>query len=345
MNGHSLKIIDFETHFYSPQLLSSICSRTEHPYYHVDPSTRNHRMMYAPGVAADHSEEFINKLLDIGQSRIKRMDQAGVDVHVLSLSEPSVAWMSDIKVATTLARQSNDVLAAATKQYPTRFKGFAALAPQDPKQAIKELERCVNELGFVGWLTHSNYGKDKYLDDKQYWPILEAAEALNVPIYLHPLIPAMEPFYKYGFSLAGPPLGFQFETAMCLLRMILGGVFDEFPKLRMMMGHLGETLPFLMERLDFTFNKPWFNKNDRPQLKRKPSEVLRQNVYVTVSGRYNEPALRCTLDNMGSDHVLFASDFPYETMEEGVDFIKHAKISDADRNKIFYENSKIFNIF
>ncbi|NNM60530.1 MAG: amidohydrolase, partial [Legionellales bacterium] len=337
-------IVDFETHFYSPTLLKYVCSRTEHPYYVIDPATKDHHMKYAPNVNATHSEAFIDKLLDIGEKRIQLMDQCGVDVQVLSLSEPSVAWMSDVALATSIAHDANEVLAHAIKQYPARFNGFATLAPQDAKQAVKELQYCINELGFFGWLTHSNYGKNKYLDDKEYWPILEAAEAMNVPIYLHPFIPAMDPFYKYGFTLAGPPLGFQFETAMCLFRMILGGVFDEFPRLRIMMGHLGETMPFLMERLDFTFVKPWFNKKDRPQLKRIPSQVLRENIYVTVSGRYYEPALRYTLEAMGSDHVLFASDYPYETLEEGVEFITNANISSDDRNKIFNGNAKTFGI-
>lgn len=337
-------IVDFETHFYSPTLLQYICSRTEHPYYIVDKATQNHRMMYAPGVAANHDAAFIDKLLDIGEKRIKLMDQCGVDIQVLSLSEPSVAWMSDVAQATSIAHDANEVLADAIKQYPTRFKGFAALAPQNPQHAVKELQYCIDNLGFFGWLTHSNYGEGKYLDDKQYWPILEAAQALNAPIYLHPLIPAMEPFYKYGFALAGPSLGFQFETALCLFRMILGGVFDEFPRLRIMLGHLGETMPFLMERLDFTFVKPWFNKTDRPQLKRLPSEVLRENIYITVSGRYYEPALRYILESMGSDHVLFASDYPYETLDEGVNFIKNAKISEQDRNKVFNGNAKTFGI-
>ncbi len=336
-------IIDFETHFYSPELLKYISSRSDYPYYKVDQNTQDHHMMYAPNVTANHSADFISKLLDIGEPRIKIMNQCGVDIQVLSLSEPSVSWMSDISKAQYLAHDANDLLADAMKKYPNRFKGFAALAPQEPKAAIKELERCVNQLGFVGWLTHSNYGKDKYLDDKLYWPILEAAESLNVPIYLHPLIPAMEPFYQYGFSLAGPSLGFQFETAMCLLRMILAGVFDRFPRLRIIMGHLGETMPFLMERLDFTFDKPWFNKQDRPQLNRKPSEVLRENVYVTVSGRYYEPALRYTLEAMSSQHVLFASDHPYEDLQDSVNFIKNANISEIDKQNIFYKNAQLLN--
>ncbi len=344
MTAKKPTIIDFETHFYSPELLQVICNRTEYPYYVVDKTAQNHRMFYAPGVAANHSADFIELLLDIGANRIQLMDACGIDIQVLSLSEPSVEWMTDSAKATDLARNANDGLAAAMHQYPTRFKGFAALAPQDPQQAVKELQRCVNQLGFVGWLTHSNFGKDNYLDNKQYWPILEAAEALNVPIYLHPLIPAMEPFYKYGFSLAGPALGFQFETAMCLLRMILAGVFDEFPRLRIMLGHLGETLPFLMERLDFTFDKAWFSKEDRPQLLRKPSEVLCQNVYVTVSGRFCEATLRYTLEVMGPDHVLFATDHPYEMMHESVDFIKNANIPESHRLQIFNGNAKLFNV-
>lgn len=339
--GKSLTV-DFETHFYTPQVLDYICHRKDYPFYTVDPTNKNHRMSYAPGVSVNHGIQLIDKLLDLSETRIELMTQCGIDIQVLSLSEPSVEWLIDVDLAKQLAHEANDILAHATEKHPNHFRGFAALAPQDPTQAAKELERCVTKLNFIGWLTHSNFGQNNYLDDKKYWPILEAAEALNVPIYLHPLIPAMEPFYKYGFSLAGAPLGFQFETAMCLMRMILGGVFDEFPNLRIMLGHLGETLPFLMERLDFTFDKPWFSKEDRPQLKRKPSEVLRQNVYITVSGRFYEPALHYTIEAMGCSHVLFASDHPYETMQESVNFIKNAKLSDTEKSLIFSENAKIF---
>ena len=131
-----------------------------------------------------------------------------------------------------------------TKKYPARFMGFASISPYDPIQTVNELERAINKLGFVGWLAHSNFGENQYLDDRKYWPLLEAAESLKIPVNIHQTTPLMSEFGKYGFALGGPPLGFQFDVAMCLLRMIYAGVFDQFPKLTIILGHMGETIPF-----------------------------------------------------------------------------------------------------
>ncbi|MCI5052599.1 MAG: amidohydrolase family protein [Simkaniaceae bacterium] len=332
------KIIDFETHFYTKSLVDFLSSESGYPHYEkID--QHNKRMVYSPTVAVTHSQKFQNTLLEAAKDRINDMDKAGVDVQILSLSEPSVEWIQDADIAKDLTTDANDVLHQMIKNNPDRFDGFAAIAPQGVKSGIKELERCMTKLGFVGWLTHSNFGAERYLDNECYWPLLEAAEALEAPIYIHPMIPAIKSFGKYGFALAGPSLGFQYETALCFMRMILGGVFDRFPKLQIIMGHLGETMPYLMERLDFTFVKAWFNANDRPELKRLPSEVLKENVYVTTSGRFYDPAIHLTIDSMGSDRILFGSDYPYESMEESVEYIKNSKLPDENKEKIFYKNA------
>ncbi|MCH9614673.1 MAG: 2-keto-4-carboxy-3-hexenedioate hydratase [Chlamydiia bacterium] len=338
------KIIDIETHFYTPEFVHFLENKHDYPRYVRDNPEQRH-MLYTPEIRVTHGNALVDNLLDINEKRLKTMDEAGIDLQILSLSEPNVPWVRDADLAVHCAHESNNALFEATKKHPDRFQGFACLAPQAVNTAVRELERCVHKLGFVGWLTHSNYGLNRYLDDQTYWPILEAAEALNVPIYIHPIIPAIEQFYKYGFALAGPSLGFQFETALCLMRMILGGVFDRFPKLRIILGHLGETMPYLMERLDAAFVQEWFSEEDRPKLKRIPSQDLKENVYVTISGRYYEPALKYTLEAMGIDRILFASDYPYESMQNGVDFIKNCALTDDQRTKIYSGNAeKLFNL-
>ena len=332
-----MKKIDFEAHFYSREFFEYLQQREGYPHYVLDREGMNPRIWYAPDVSVRHGELLVNRLLDLDSARIEMLDAAGIDLQILSLSEPGVE-LFDAAAGTALARSTNDVLAEAISNYPDRFKGFAALAPQDPHAAVRELERAVKELGFVGWLTHSNFG-DTYLDHRKYWPILEGAEALDVPIYIHPSFPAIAQLHDYGFALAGAPFGFQFETAMCLMRMILNGVFDRFPKLKVILGHFGETLPFLIERIDFPFVRPWFDPEDRPDIQRKPSDVLRQNMFVTTSGRFFEPALRCTIDALGIDRVLFASDYPYESMSDSVDFIESTALSAEDRRKVYQENA------
>ena len=336
-------IIDWETHFYSPGLFEYLQHRTNDPYYHYDSNRKCYRMEYCPGVVVSHGEHIINQLLDLEQQRLALMDQEGIDVQVLSLSEPGVEWMyTDGLAADELAKDANDLLYEAIQRHPSRYMGFAALAPQAADKAIVELERCVTKLGFIGWLTHANYGPDLFLDEARFFPVLEACEQLNVPIYIHPTIPAVEALHKYGFSLAGSPMGFQFGVALCFMRMVLAGIFDRLPKLKIILGHMGETLPFLMERLDFTYDKAWFSADDRPSLQRKPSDVLTQNVMMTTSGRYSEPLLRYIMDVMGHDRLMFASDYPYEGMGEGIQFIRNASISDAEKQAILRNNSATY---
>jgi predicted TIM-barrel fold metal-dependent hydrolase len=332
-----MKKIDFETHFFSRVFFEFLQHHKAYPHYSFDQHSNSPRIWYSPNVSVKQGELLVNRLLSLNEERIEAMDEAGIDVQILSLSEPSVE-LFDPPIGTALAKSTNDRLAEAINTYPGRFMGFAALAPQDPAEAVKELTRAVMELGFVGWLTHSNFG-DTYLDHEMYWPILEQAEALNVPIYIHPSFPAITQLHDYGFALAGAPFGFQFETAMCLMRMILNGVFDRFPNLNIILGHFGEALPFLMERIDFPFVRPWFAPQERPKIQRKPSDVLRENLFVTTSGRFYEPAFRCTVEALGTDRVLFGTDHPYETMSDGVEFIESVTLSQEDKQKIYHLNA------
>lgn len=185
----------------------------------------------------------------------------------------------------------------------------------------------------VCWNTHSNYG-DSYLDDPRYRPILARAETLGVPVYLHPTVPAIPQLRTYGFALAGAPFGFGLETAMLMMRLIYrGGVLDRYPKLTFILGHLGEALPFLIERIDWAWGRA-FDPTYRPSLARKPSDYIRSNVYVTTSGNYYAPAFACTLAAVGIDRMLLGTDYPYESPAETMAFVRGLDIGAPDREKL-----------
>ena len=332
-----MKKIDFEAHFVTKDYVNAMEENKGYPRYMIDEKTKNRRLWYTPDVGEPLGDALLNKLLDLGEGRLENMDKAGVDVQVLSLTSPGVERFDPV-LGSDLAGLSNDALAETINKYPGRFMGFAALAPKDPEGAAQELERAVKELGLKGWKTHSNYG-DGYLDDEQYWPILEKTADLGVPIYLHPAVPAIPPLRKYGFALAGAPFGFGIETSICMMRLIYSGVFDKFPGLTFMLGHLGEGLPFLLQRIDFAYVRPWFDPDARPDLKRKPSDYLKSNVLVTTSGNYLQPAFMCTYEAMGLNRILLATDYPYEDSDECMQFIENLPISEGDRDRIYGLNA------
>ena len=216
--------------------------------------------------------------------------------------------------------------------------GYAALAPKDPLQAADELERCVKELGFVGWNTHSNFG-DSYLDDKKYLPILARAAKLGVPVYLHPTVPAIPQVKGYGFALAGAPFGFGLETALCMMRLIYSGVFDIYPNLKVILGHLGEGLPFAFKRIDWAYERP-FDPAARPKLSRKPSEYLKENVLVTTSGNHFKPAFMCTYETLGVENILLGTDYPYEDLEECIEFLESLPLPQSEKEAIYLANAR-----
>jgi predicted TIM-barrel fold metal-dependent hydrolase len=270
------------------------------------------------------------------------MDAAGIDIQCLSLTTPGVERL-DVPTGTALARSSNDLLAKAVRKHPGRFIGFATLAPQDPKGAANELERVVKDYGFKGWKTNSNYG-NSYLDEKKYWPILERAEKLNAFIFLHPTVPAIPQLRAYGYALGGPPFGFGIETAICMMRLIYSGAFDKYPGLKVILGHLGEVLPFLMTRIDFVYERPWIDPATRPNLVKRPSDYLRENVFVTTSGNYFKGAFLCTYEALGIDRILLSVDYPYEDVDACIRFIEGLPISQEEREKIYYRNAQRIGI-
>jgi predicted TIM-barrel fold metal-dependent hydrolase len=336
-----MKKIDFEAHFYTKAYLKTLSENKGYPRLVEDEKNKSRRLWYAEEVGQPFGDPLMESLLDHGEGRLKRMDASGVDIQILSLAVPGIEQL-DPAVGTGLARDINNALSEVIHKHPDRFMGFATLAPKRPRDAADELERCVKDLGFVGWNTHAHYG-DSYLDEKQYRPILERAEKLNVPIYLHPTVSAISQVKTYGFPLAGPPFGFGFEVFLCLMRMIYSGIFDEFPRLAVILGHLGEGLPFLIERVDWAYLRP-FDPTLRPKISKKPSDYLRSNIFVTTSGNYYEPAFRCTYEALGIDRILLGTDYPYEETDDCMRFLQRINLSDKERDKIYYLNAKQFGI-
>jgi uncharacterized protein len=335
-----VKTIDFETHFVTAEWVEATYANPGYPRFVDDPVTGRRRMYYREDALEPHGDFLLNRLLDVGDGRIAEMDKGGIDKAILSLTSPGVDHF-DPAVGTAIARRANDELAAAIARHPDRLMGLAALAPKDPQAAAAELERCVKELGFLGWKTHSNFG-DSYIDEKRYWPVLAKAEELGVFIYLHPVAPMIKELRTYGLPLAGAAFGFGVETATVMMRLILSGAFDAFPKLKIMLGHYGEGLPFLMQRIDHPFVRPHLKAADPevvPDLKRVPSDYLRDNMLVTTSGNYLPAAFHCTYEALGIEKILLGTDYPYEEMTESLAFLEGLGLSEKDKELLYFGNA------
>jgi 5-carboxyvanillate decarboxylase len=271
------------------------------------------------GSAAERPRAVIRRLADLGAERIADMDAAGIDHQVLALTSPGTNVL-DTATARTMATLANDVAAQAVRDHPDRFTALAAVAWQDPDTAVAELERAVSRLGMCGVIANSHIRGD-YLDDQRFWPVLEAAERLDVPVYLHPNTPndrMVDPLYEAG--LDGAIYGFAVETGMHLLRIITSGVFDRFPRLRLVVGHLGEALPFWLPRIDH-FHAAQVASGRYPAMKAlqlRPSEYLRRNVWYTTSGMAWQPGIMFVRDVIGADRVLYAMDYPYQYVADEV---------------------------
>jgi predicted TIM-barrel fold metal-dependent hydrolase len=290
-------------------------------------------------------EKIFEQLQGVGSGRIAEMDAAGIDMQVLSLNAPGVE-QADVVEQVAIARESNDFLADVVKKYPTRFAAFASLPIAAPEQAANELDRRVRQQGFKGALING-HTRGRYLDDKFFWPILECAEALNVPIYLHPTVPpkpVADALYG-GFSqtvsavFAAAGWGWLIETAVHLIRMILGGVFDQYPKLQVVVGHLGEGIPFMLPRL---------NKNlpvEMTKLARPLGAYLRENIHYTFAG-FNFPATFLDLLlEVGVERIMFSVDHPYGSMTEARAFLDHVPVTAPDRERIAHGNAeRLFNL-
>jgi 5-carboxyvanillate decarboxylase len=288
--------------------------------------------------------DMLERLIDLEVRRLADMDANGVDMHLLSLTAPGVQ-MFDADTAIELSVLANDRLAAVITRHPTRFAGLAAVAPQSPRRAAKEMERAIAKLKLNGFIINS-HTNDEYLDDPKYFPVLEAAEALGGCIYIHPRAPSAGfdvPLRHY--ALDGALWGYGLEVGTHALRLIIGGVFDRFPKLKICLGHMGEAIHFWRWRLDF-MNLRRQNAGQSPKLQLgKPSEYMKRNVVITTSGVEDDLALEYSLKALGEDNVMWAIDYPYQTSAPAVQWMDAAPISEEVRAKLYHKNAeRIFRI-
>ncbi len=277
-------------------------------------------------------------LLDLDDKRIRVMDENGVAMQVLALTSPGVQ-MFDPDTAVGIAATANDQLAAAIARHPGRYAGLAAVAPQAPAAAVKELDRAVNKLGLRGVIINSHTG-GQYLDEPQFWPILEAAEALDLPIYIHPRSPspAMAAPYSQHW-LDGALWGFQAETGLHGMRLIMSGVFDRFPKLKIILGHMGEGIPFWLWRIDYMYGTRKARSGGGPAM--KPSEYFKRNFTITTSGVNSPATLRYCHEVLGPQNVMWAVDYPYQDdTPYAVEFMDQVAIPEADRHAIYHGNAE-----
>jgi len=302
--------------------------------------TRPELSSYAQyGASAEHSpafERFQERLLEIGEMRLEAMDKAGIDLSVLSVATPGVQAEPDAQVAIKRARIENDFLAREITKHPTRFAGFAHLPLQDASAAADELSRCVEQLEFKGAMVNG-HTNGRYLDERSYDPFWERAEALGVPIYLHPRDPFDAPHMFAGHrELLGATWSWTVETATHALRLVFGGVFDRYPKARIILGHMGETLPYLLWRLDSRWRA---QAGDEP-IERAPSNIIRENIFVTTTGGCAHASLVCALSALGEDRVMFSVDYPFEECEVAAEFIESAPISEEARAKVCHGTAR-----
>ncbi len=280
------------------------------------------------------AKRLAEQLFDLGELRLGAMDEAGIARSVLSLSGPGVQIERDIAVAIAKAKDANEFLAKQIQKRPDRYSGFAHLAMQDPKAAADELERCVRDLGFCGAMING-HTNGRYLDDPSFHPFWERAEALKTLVYIHPADPvAPIPSLEGHPGLQRATWEWGFETGTHALRLVFGGVFDRFPGARLALGHLGETLPYLLWRFDSRA------KLYGVKLNKRPSDYIRENIVVTMSGMYSREPLDCTIAALGADRVMFSADYPFESSKEAGAFMDTVAISEDIRAKIAFQNAE-----
>ena len=332
-NEKTMRMITQEEHFVTPEFM-------EGPGHELGERARAAQDQSPMAPITAH---LVDQLLDLDDLRISDMDAAGIDVQVLSLNSPGVEQL-DSSAAVTLAHQTNDYLWDAIQRHPNRLAGFATLPTAAPDIAASELDRTVRQYGFKGAVINGHI-QGRYLDDPFFWPIFERAEALQVILYLHPTPPpppVIQASYTGNFApgvtaqLAASGWGWHIETAIHILRIILGGVFDRYPHLQLMIGHLGEALPFMLPRLDHNLPTQ-LTKLDRPI-----GAYLRENIYYTFSGFNYIPNFLDLLFQVGVERIMFSADYPYSSMLAAKNFLEQLPISPSDKNRIAHRNAERF---
>jgi 2,3-dihydroxybenzoate decarboxylase len=305
------------------------------------PGFEDYSAVFLKNIDEANRTALLRQLGDFGEVRLAEMDRAGIDKVILSQSGPGVQAEGDTATAIANAQRNNDFLATQVERHPTRYAGFATVPMQSPLAAASELERAVRQLGFKGALING-HTNGSYYDDRAYDPFWEMVQALDVPIYLHPANAFREPFVMDGHpELVGATWGWGVETGSHALRLLFGGVFDRFPGVKLILGHMGEGLPFLRWRFDSRFAV----YPQGVQLERAPSAYFGSNILITTSGVCSPHALAGAIGEMGAHGVMFSVDYPYESTTAAVQFIEQAPLDDATRELICYGNAaRIFKL-
>ena len=274
---------------------------------------------------------------DIGEERIKMMDAIGLDMQILSICNVNMETLPD-EEAIKYAKLSNDILSKSLSQYPDRFKGLMAIPTGVPSEAVKEIKRCSQKEGFVGIVINGHI-KGHYLDEPQFEPILEAAEKYNMPLYIHPALPPkqiIDTYYNvqdpYQTNvLASGGWGWHIETGVHILRLIAAGVFDKHPNLKVIVGHLGEGIPFFMERL--------YNAT-KGNLKKSYPDYLKENIYYSIAGFHDPDLLDYVLKKVGEDQIMFSTDYPFNPPMQEINYFKNTLLTEDIKEKISYKNAE-----
>jgi predicted TIM-barrel fold metal-dependent hydrolase len=303
--------------------------------HYLDPEVARH---FKDGGPEARDAALLERLHDLGELRIREMDAAGIDMQVLSHSAPATQRF-DADAAPAIARAANDRLRERVRASNGRLEAFAALPTAKPRAAADELERAVTKLGFKGAMIHG-LTNGHFIDERQFWPIFERAQALDVPIYIHPALPhpaVVEAYYRDYLQefpgLLTAAWGFTVETATQGIRLVLSGVFDQYPGLKIIMGHLGESLPFSLWRIDMALGR----QGNRTSAFR---DTFRSHFWITTSGNFSTPALLCCVMEMGADRILFSVDYPFVPNPPGVQWMEHVPLGPEDREKILSGNAK-----
>ena len=281
-------------------------------------------------------DEFTDDILDLDDKRITYMDKAGIELAILSLNAPAIQSILDTDVAIETSRKANDTLAEAIKRHPGRYLALAALPMQNPEAASAELRRCVNELGFKGALVNGFTQRDHansafYYDIPEYRDFWQVVSDLDVPFYLHPRmqLPEQSQMYDGHPWLRSSPWGFAVETATHALRLCGSGLFDDFPNLKIVIGHQGEGIPFGLWRVDARMRfSPRGYRGKRPL-----GDYFLEHFHVTVSGNYNDATFRCAVDVLGVDRMYFSSDYPFERMQDASDWFDNTTVINDDERR------------
>ncbi|HYR30140.1 MAG TPA: amidohydrolase family protein [Thermoanaerobaculia bacterium] len=301
------------------------------------PSTKSYLEITLKVVPEDQRASFVNKLED-SEARIEAMNEAGIDLFVLSQTSPGVQAEPDAAVAVERARACNDYLQTQIEAHPDRYRGFAHLPMQDVQAASDELTRCVKDLGFVGALINGNTNGD-YLDAEKYLPFWERVAELDVPVYIHPANPVEQPYVLRDYPvMQGALWGWSVDNSCHFLRLVFSGLFDRIPSLQIILGHMGETLPYFAWRLDsrYAVTKTEYE----PVLQKQPSDYFRSNLIITTTGLCQDSSLQCAIAELGEDRVLFSVDYPYEDTDYCAQWIETTPLTDAQREKICYRNAE-----